>query len=159
MLLSLLEWQQHGCDGNGKDHVWLELNQLFGKNGPSILVATRSPINNIKVLIFFVTEFSPIHIGEDQSGALCTAGLRPTSCRRWVKLRRAQCELMLSALPSNADIHHGGRQVADGPIFGLMRRNTSDLLDHLVGATEHRKWHCDAECLSCLEINDQLDLR
>jgi hypothetical protein len=50
MLLSLLERQQRSCDG--KDHVWLELNQFFGKRGQSILVATRRPINNIKVLIF-----------------------------------------------------------------------------------------------------------
>jgi hypothetical protein len=49
MLLSLLEQQQRRCDGNGKDHVWLELNQFFGKGGQSILVATRRPINNIKV--------------------------------------------------------------------------------------------------------------
>jgi len=58
MLLSLLERQQRSCDGNGKDHVWLELNQFFGKGGQSILVATTRPINNIKVLIFYVTEFS-----------------------------------------------------------------------------------------------------
>jgi hypothetical protein len=33
-----------------------------------------------------------------------------------VKLRRTQCERMFSALPSNADIHHDGRHVAEGPI-------------------------------------------
>jgi hypothetical protein len=33
------------------------LNQFFGKSGQSILVATRRPMNNIKVLIFDVTEF------------------------------------------------------------------------------------------------------
>jgi hypothetical protein len=49
VLLSLLEQQQRWCDGNGKDYVWLELNQFFGNGGQSILVATRRPINNIKV--------------------------------------------------------------------------------------------------------------
>ena len=89
MLLSLLERQQRSCDGNGKDHVWLELNQFFGKGGQSILVATRRPINNIKVLIFYVTEFSLIRIGEDQPGTRCTAGLQPTSCRLGVISRHS----------------------------------------------------------------------
>jgi hypothetical protein len=34
----------------------------------------------------------------------------------------------------------------------------TDLLDHLVGPAEHREWHADAECLGCLEIDDQLNL-
>jgi hypothetical protein len=32
-----------------------------------------------------------------------------------VKLRKTQCEHIFSALPSNADIHHGCRKVSEGP--------------------------------------------
>src|SRR6516162_9079081 len=32
------------------------------------------------------------------------------------------------------------------------------LLDHLVGAAEHREWHADAEWLASLAIDAQLDL-
>ena len=34
MLLSLLERQQRSCDGNGKDHVWLELRCSFKQGAP-----------------------------------------------------------------------------------------------------------------------------
>jgi hypothetical protein len=29
--------------------------------------------------------------------------------------------------------------------------------DHLVGATEQREWHSEAECLGCFEVDDEFD--
>jgi len=40
-----------------------------------------------------------------------------------------------------------------GPIGDI-----SHLLDHLVGAEQDRSWYVEAECLGCLEIDDQLGL-
>jgi hypothetical protein len=43
-------------------------------------------------------------------------------------------------------------------LTGRLEQLLYSLFDHFVGATQHRKRHCQAECLGGLEIDDQFDL-
>jgi hypothetical protein len=42
--------------------------------------------------------------------------------------------------------------------LGRLEQLLYSLFDHFVGATQHRKRHCQAQCLGGLEIDDQFDL-
>src|SRR3954454_14863589 len=78
---------------------------------------------------------SPQHngFGWDQLVARCAAGLRPTSCRLGVKLRRTHWEQMSSGLAPEADIVERCWHFRDA-ITGSSTTITENLVDGWVSA-------------------------
>src|SRR5262249_59417032 len=70
-----------------------------------------------------------------------------------LKSGKAQNERVFSGLPPKADLNPSSRHVAQVPEPAVSNRSrTASLLDHLVGAGEHRRRQLDAKSLSGFEV-------
>jgi hypothetical protein len=62
----------------------------------------------------------------------------------------------MSALPPKADMCGANEHVCFGPIADIDRRWS--LFEHLVGASEQRRWNFEPKALCCLLVDRQIEL-
>ena len=64
---------------------------------------------------------------------------------------------VMSALAPKADMCSALAHVCFGPKADSCSAAKRSLFDHLIGASEQRRRHGDAECPGCFEIKEELD--
>jgi hypothetical protein len=66
---------------------------------------------------------------------------------------------VMSALPPKADMEQRGRNVRFVPKADSCSAAKGLLFDYFVDTAKQGNRHCDAECLRCLEVDNELDFR